>query len=113
MRKQRYGSMQKGAAVTKACHELPRMRPMDRRQFLAAGGLAAATPVFSHAAGTGAWAHSAAALPGHIDFTSDGLGLGPAEYASALREVATSPSFTLCWSNHTAWISGMTSARFP
>ena len=66
---------------------------MDRRQFLAAGGLAAATPVFSHAAGTGAWAESAAALPGPVDFTSDGLGLGPGEYASALAEVAASPTF--------------------
>ena len=66
---------------------------MDRRQFLAAGGLAAAAPVLSHSAGTGAWAETAAVRPGHVDFTSDGLGLGPAEYATALREVATSPSF--------------------
>lgn len=66
---------------------------MDRRQFLAAGGLAAAAPVFSHAVGTGASADSAAAMPGHVDFTSDGLGLGPGDYAIALREVATSPSF--------------------
>ena len=66
---------------------------MDRRQFLAAGGLAAATPVLSQAIGAGAWADSATGLPGHVDFTSDGLGLGPREYAIALREVAASPSF--------------------
>jgi len=66
---------------------------MDRRQFLAAGGLAAATPVLSQAIGTGAWADSKAASAGHVDFTSDGLGLGPREYAAALREVAASPSF--------------------
>lgn len=62
---------------------------MDRRQFLAAGGLAAVSPVLAQAAGTGAMAGTAAGLFEHIDFTSDGLGLGPREYATLLHDVAT------------------------
>lgn len=62
---------------------------MDRRQFLAAGGLAAVSPVLAQAAGTGAMAGTAAGLFEHIDFTSDGLGLGPREYATLLHDVVT------------------------
>ena len=62
---------------------------MDRRHFLAASGLAAASPVF---AGTAAVSPIAAAAPAaglfqRIDFGSDGLGLGPREYAARLDEV--------------------------
>lgn len=62
---------------------------MDRRHFLAASGLAAASPVF---AGHAAVSPTAAAAPAaglfqRIDFGSDGLGLGPREYAARLDEV--------------------------
>lgn len=57
---------------------------MDRRRFLAASGLAAATPLLS----------TAAANPGaggdllrRIDFNYDGLGLSPAEYVARLQSV--------------------------
>lgn len=69
---------------------------MDRRQFLAAGGLMAATPALGKAAGTtgtGAQDFGAASRLKHVNFSSDGLGLGPAEYATALREVATGRDF--------------------
>lgn len=61
---------------------------MDRRQFLAAGGLAAAMPVLgrTHAADTRA--DRRGGLFRRIDFTSDGLGLNPAEYAQRLTETA-------------------------
>lgn len=57
---------------------------MDRRRFLAASGLAAATPAFSHAL-----ADSTAAsdpLFTRVDFTSDGLALDPREYAALLQQ---------------------------
>lgn len=62
---------------------------MDRRQFLAAGGLAASTPLFAQVAATGAGTDAAAGLFKGINFTSDGLGLSPLEYATLLREAAT------------------------
>ncbi len=62
---------------------------MDRRRFLKASGLVAATPALARAA----VANPAAANPApvgslfhRIDFTSDGLGLDPAEYASLLQQ---------------------------
>lgn len=68
---------------------------MDRRQFLAAGSALAAAPML----GASAAQHSAPAAPGavavaeepgpgHVDFTSDGLGLDPAHYATLLRDTA-------------------------
>ena len=60
---------------------------MDRRHFLAASGLAAASPLI---AGNTAAAESATAgdaLFQRIDFASDGLGLGPREYAARLQQV--------------------------
>ncbi len=62
---------------------------MDRRQFLAVGGLAASTPLFAQVAATGASADPEAGLFKGINFTSDGLGLNPLEYATLLREVTT------------------------
>lgn len=63
---------------------------MDRRRFLAAGGLAAASPVLAQAVGTGASADTRADtdLFQRVDFTSDGLGLDPREYIARLSEVA-------------------------
>jgi threonine aldolase len=61
---------------------------MDRRQFLAASGLAAATPVLSVAAAAAPAAPTARAA--RVNFTSDGLGLEPTEYAAILAELAAS-----------------------
>ena len=66
---------------------------MDRRDFLAAGGLAAAAPVLANAIGTSALAGNTAALSRHIDFSSDGLGLNPREYAAQLQAVASTQTF--------------------
>ncbi len=66
---------------------------MDRRQFLRATGLAAATPLI---AGSGQAAASAALRERtieRVDFVSDGLGLEPPEYAAQLAEVASAPGF--------------------
>lgn len=52
---------------------------MDRRHFLAASGLAAASPLFAGAAGA-----STDGVFQTIDFASDGLGLSPREYAAHL-----------------------------
>lgn len=62
---------------------------MDRRSFLATGGLAAAAPLLATAAAsTGV----AAGTPGsrRINFATDGLGLGIREYAALLHEISTS-----------------------
>ena len=57
---------------------------MDRRRFLAAGGLAAAAPVVARAA---PWGHGTRSAPvARVDFTTDGLGLAPAEYAQRLQQ---------------------------
>lgn len=61
---------------------------MDRRRFLAVGGLAAAMPAFAGAPGTRIAAE--AGLFRRTDFTSDGLGLDPREYSVLLQEAATS-----------------------
>ncbi|MGH8061885.1 MAG: threonine aldolase family protein [Pseudoxanthomonas sp.] len=59
---------------------------MDRRRFLAVGGLAAATPVLSNPFA----ASAAASDPSfkRINFTSDGLGLDPREYSTLLQQTA-------------------------
>ncbi|HEV8695857.1 MAG TPA: beta-eliminating lyase-related protein, partial [Lysobacter sp.] len=62
---------------------------MDRRQFLAVSGLAAASPVLAQTVGTGASANPAPGLFEHINFLSDGLALSPREYATTLQEVVT------------------------
>lgn len=60
---------------------------MDRRNFLAAAGLAATAPVLAQIVASDA--HDAQpALFKRVDFTSDGLGLDPREYATLLGEVA-------------------------
>lgn len=66
---------------------------MDRRQFLTAGSLAAATPLLAMAAATNADTDKAAGLFKRVDFTSDGLGFDPGEYATLLREVAMTSGF--------------------
>ena len=57
---------------------------MDRRRFLAASSVALATPALGQvSAGSAA---VAGPLFKRVDFTSDGLGLDPAEYASLLHQ---------------------------
>lgn len=66
---------------------------MDRRQFLTTTGLAAATPLLATTAAAQAGADAPAGLFKRVDFTSDGLGLDPAEYATLLRDVAMTQGF--------------------
>ena len=66
---------------------------MNRREFLTAGGLAAATPLLAMTADAQASAQATTDLFKRIDFTSDGLGLDPAEYATLLRDVAMARGF--------------------
>ncbi len=66
---------------------------MDRRHFMAVGGLAAASPVLAKAAGITASSTSTAGLSKRVDFSHDGLGLNPAEYSTLLHEVASAPDF--------------------
>lgn len=63
---------------------------MDRRRFLAAGGLAAAAPVIAHAFGASAAPADAPERLPQVNFVSDGLALDPNEYAAALQQVAAS-----------------------
>lgn len=62
---------------------------MDRRDFLAASGLAAASPMLAQPTGTAALSATGANLSKRLDFTSDGLGLTPREYAVLLHEATT------------------------
>lgn len=64
---------------------------MDRRHFLAAGSLAAVSPVLGHAAVAGG--DAAPSLFRRVNFTSDGVDYSPAEYATRLHEVATRADF--------------------
>lgn len=57
---------------------------MDRRKFLAVGGLAAAMPVLARADATDAGADTEFGLFKSVNFVSDGLGLSPREYAVLL-----------------------------
>jgi threonine aldolase len=67
---------------------------MNRRSFLAASGMAAATPLLAHAAGYAAdIAPASAGLFQRVNFTSDGLNLSPPEYATLLRETVSEPGF--------------------
>jgi threonine aldolase len=63
---------------------------MDRRAFLAAGGLAALAPTLAAAADA---APPAAPLFSKVKFGSDGLGLNPQEYLAVLQEVAGGDGF--------------------
>ncbi|WP_052108074.1 threonine aldolase family protein [Aerolutibacter daejeonensis] len=71
---------------------------MDRRRFLAAGGLTAASPLFAHAATAAFPGARTTAIGGQarpeatptmftqVNFIADGLNLRPAEYAALLAE---------------------------
>ena len=61
---------------------------MDRRSFLAASGLGIAAPLLPAAQAAAATQSAPAdgALFRHVDFTHDGLGLDPREYAARLQE---------------------------
>lgn len=61
---------------------------MDRRQFLSVSGLAATAPAFANALAGSAPADDS--LSKRIDFTSDGLGLDPREYATLLQQATAS-----------------------
>lgn len=66
---------------------------MDRRQFLAVGGLAAATPVLGQGVGAGSMADTADGLFKRVNLVSDGLGLDSREYATLLHEAAMADGF--------------------
>jgi threonine aldolase len=68
---------------------------LDRRTFLASGGLAAATSLIPGAAAASIAATDAddATPSRRIDFFSDGLGLDPREYAARLRAMVASADF--------------------
>ena len=66
---------------------------MDRRHFMAASGLATASPVLAKAAGISGSSTSADDRFKRIDFSTGGLGLNPAEYSHLLRDVAISANF--------------------
>lgn len=59
---------------------------MDRRRFLTAGGLAAATPVLAQLTEQPSSPGGEPALFERVDFGTDGLGLDPREYAALLRD---------------------------
>ncbi len=62
---------------------------MDRRHFMAAGGLSAATPLLARTLGARTMTDTPSEVSTRIDFTSDGLGLNPREYAALLHEAVT------------------------
>lgn len=66
---------------------------MDRRTFLASGGLAAATSLLPTAASAAAADADDDAPPRRIDFFSDGLGLDPREYAARLQATVAQADF--------------------
>lgn len=67
---------------------------MDRRLFLAAGGLAAASPMLAQGmAPAAASVEATAGLFQRVNFTSDGLDLSPVEFATLLRDTASEPGF--------------------
>ncbi|WP_160309494.1 threonine aldolase family protein [Lysobacter capsici] len=63
---------------------------MDRRGFFALGGWAAAMPMLAHLGPAQARADAPRAGSRRVDFTSDGLGLDPGEYASLLHDTVAS-----------------------
>ncbi len=66
---------------------------MNRRHFLAAGGLAAASPMLAQTVGIDAAANAAVPMSKHVNFGSDGLGLSPLEYAALLHDATTTRNF--------------------
>lgn len=62
---------------------------MHRRHFLAASGMAAATPALALAATASAPASAPETSSDRVNFTSDGLHLDTREYATLLQEIAT------------------------
>ncbi|HZX78727.1 threonine aldolase family protein [Lysobacter sp.] len=62
---------------------------MDRRQFLAVGGLTAASPVLARSASDGAGTTADPGLFREVNFIHDGLGLSPREYATLLHDATT------------------------
>jgi len=62
---------------------------MDRRRFMALGGLAAASPALTRVVGSDTPARASIAPSHRVNFTTDGLGLGTAEYAAQLFEAST------------------------
>jgi len=66
---------------------------MDRRHFLAASSLAAAAPVLSQTIGSSTQTANASSLSKRVDFTTDGLGLNPGEYAMLLQHTVTKENF--------------------
>jgi len=66
---------------------------MDRRHFLAAGGLAAVTPVLAQITGSSPVTDTTVEFSGHVDFASDGLGLNPREYAALLQNATRADQF--------------------
>jgi len=65
---------------------------MDRRRFLATGGLAAALPALAAALPAGATRATEPASD-RVDFLTDGLGLTPSEYAAELARLTAAPDF--------------------
>ncbi len=66
---------------------------MDRRHFLAASGLAAATPVLARTSASAAFGVNPAGLFERVDFSSDGLGLNTREYAALLNKAVSTDNF--------------------
>lgn len=66
---------------------------MDRRHFLAASGLAAATPILASTSASAAFGVYPAGISKRVDFTSDGLGLNPREYATLLHEITSTQAY--------------------
>ncbi|MEO8002236.1 MAG: beta-eliminating lyase-related protein [Arenimonas sp.] len=66
---------------------------MDRRHFLAVSSLAAASPMLAQTTGTGTPVVKASNLSRQVDFTTDGLGLNPGEYAAQLHEAVSTGNF--------------------
>lgn len=61
---------------------------MDRRFFLAAGGLAAVSPALAQGGAQAAARTAAEAGPGAVNFHSDGIESSPLEYATRLQQLA-------------------------
>ena len=62
---------------------------MNLRNSSASGGLAAASPMLAQYVGTDTLATTTVDFSKRIDFTSDGLGLNPREYAAPLHEITS------------------------
>lgn len=89
---------------------------MDRRAFLAAGGLAALAPALAgaaHPALAGAASAAAPAAPpfSKVKFGSDGLALDPQEYLAVLQEVAGADGFAADYYSQGGALSAL-EARF-